>query len=233
MDDSLETFCDDLSRAVPDGGTAKAKRFDNADGEFWPDQSLNDLITAEIVHQVFNEANPAYDPTLVAFVVDKAKKLFAITANIDSRPQLLLARMQFFKSTGFTDDSLAAEMETSDSSGHASIDNNSIPFADRLASRDPTGKLWRPAAREKFSHNLWKAVSPVFSASEANYNFKTSTILPFSELNANVKGGAFSTVHKVAIYEGYYKDAAVPVSGILLASHIVKDDAKTRARLEN
>jgi hypothetical protein len=221
-DEPLDSFCDDLSRAVPNGCTAKAKRFDNSDGEFWPDQSLNDRITADIVHKVFDEAEKAYDLALVDFVVAKAKKLFAITAKIDSRPQLLLSRMQFFSSTGLTDNSLAAEMETSDSSGPASVDNNSIPFADRLASLDPTGKLWRLSARDDFSHNLWKAVSPVFSASEANYNFKTSTILPFSELNANVKGGAFSTVHKVAIYEGYYKDADVPVSGFLLVSHTAK-----------
>jgi hypothetical protein len=219
MDDPLEAFCDDLSRAVPKGGTAKAKRFDNSDVGFWPEQSLNRLITVEIVHQVFDEAHQDYDPTLVYFVVHKAKKIFAITANIGSSPQLLLARMQFFKSNEFTDDSLAAEMETSDSSGPVSIDNNSASFADRLASQDPTGKLWREAAREKFTDNLWKAVSPVFSASEANYNFKTSTVLPFSELNKDVKAGAFSTVHKVAIYEGYYKDAAVPVSVFFLASH--------------
>jgi hypothetical protein len=76
-------------------------------------------------------------------------------------------------------------------------------------------------------------MSPVFSASEANYNFKTSTVLPFSELTTNIKGGAFSTVHKVAIYEGYYKDADVPVSGFLLISHTAEDDTNTRARVEN
>jgi hypothetical protein len=212
-DDPLETFCDNLSR-----GAAKAKRFGNADGEFWPEQFLNHLITADTVQQVFDEANGSYDGALVAFTVNEAKKLFAITANIDSRPQLLLARIQWFKSTGITDGSLAAEIETMNSSGPTSVDNNSTSFADRLASLDPSGKLWRPAARAKFCDILWKAVAPVISTSRLNYNFKASTILPFAELAANIKGGAFSAVHKVAIYKGYYKDDVLPVSGALMLS---------------
>jgi hypothetical protein len=214
MGDLLENFCDDLSGDVPEGGTAKAKRFDNSVGDFWPEQFLTDRITADIVRRVFYEADPDYDPTLVTFAVDEAKKLFAITANIPSPPNLLLARMQFFKSTGITDSTLAAEIETSNSSGTASLDNNSTSFADRLVSPNP--KLWRPTAIVNFRDNLWKAVAPVFSTSRSNYDFKTNTILPFGELNANIKGGAFSTVHKVAIYKGYYKDADVPVSGFLM-----------------
>jgi hypothetical protein len=216
LEDPLQTFCDNLAQDVPEGGTAKAKRFDNSDGEFWPERSLNRLVTKEIVREVFNAANHAYDSTLIDFVVGKAKKLFAITANIDSHPSRLLARMKFFKSTEttddiITDDSLTAEMEILDNSGTTSAENNSTTFADKLASRD--GKLWRPSAKDKFSHNLWKAMSPIFSTSRSNYNFKTSTILPFAELSANIKSGAFSTIHKVAIYDGYYKDDAVPVGG--------------------
>jgi hypothetical protein len=125
---------------------------------------------------------------------------------------MLLARMKFLWSKGITNDSLATEMETPESA-------EPVSFAENLVKQDPTDKLWRVSAREDFSDNIWKAVCPVFSASEANYNFRTSTILPFSELQKDVKGGAFSTVHKVAIYEGYYNDAHVQVRNLSNVLH--------------
>ena len=180
--------------------------------EFWPERTINDMIKRDVVRRELNRAGKPYDDELVNYILEHAKKLFAIAATIDARPELLLETMKFFQSNDFRDSSLSAE--NASSGGSASDDSFSSLLCNKLTALDR--KLWRSTRRTNFSKAQWKVQAPVFSTAKSNYDFKPEAILPFIETKRNIKSGAFSRVHKVSIHPDHYKDADCPVSGLVL-----------------
>jgi hypothetical protein len=203
--DTPESLSDDLFDNVA------TSNFDYAPRPFWPEGTINDLIKRDVVRRELDKANESYGDELVDFILNRAKKLFAITTTVDSRPCWLLKVMKFFQSHDFGDSSLSAEIANN---GGSTI--NSTSLNKRLATLDP--KLWRPAMRSKFCEAQWKALAPVFSTAKSNYDFGLNTILPFTEINRNIKSGAFSRVYKVSIHRDHFKDVDCLVSAFACSS---------------
>ncbi|KAF4625922.1 hypothetical protein G7Y89_g12243 [Cudoniella acicularis] len=136
----------------------------------------------DVVRRELDLANEPYDAEIVAFILNHAKKIFAIAAVADSNPSWLLRAMKIFQSNGIKDSSLSAEI--TDNGGSSP---QTASFNERLL-------------------KLQKLDPPVFSTARSNYDFARETIFPFTEIERDIKGGAFSSVHKVSIHQDHYQD---------------------------
>jgi hypothetical protein len=178
--------------------------FDLAPREFFPEGTIDRVIKEDVVRRKLEQAGKRYKDKLITYIISHAKKLFAIVTVVDSNPSWVLEAMKFLKSNDFRDSSISAEI----------ADNDRASFRERLDSLDPNFRIWDKGMRSKFFEQQWKALAPVISTARANYDFELETILPFTEMERDIKSGAFSRIHKVSLHPDHYQDTDCLVSAL-------------------
>lgn len=199
MEMDVDSFCEKLlTKQV-------TSLFDRPTRDFWPASIIRDLTTKDTVRQVLYSNSEDYNEELVNFISIHAKRLFCLTATTLGSAQKLLTAMKLFYEKDYKDSDLSAETldDIKAADNHTAID-------EQLKSLDK--KLWRKKAVYDFQETQWKALVPILSTAQSNYNFKPKTILPFISIENNVGSGAFSRVHKVEIHPDHYQDTQCPVS---------------------
>lgn len=154
--------------------------------EYMPRNGLNGLITAESIIREFSGYEDDETPVegdLIRYILDSAKKVFAISLISGVGSYGLLKAMRTFRASGFTDNELPATST-----------NTQFPWS-RLK--------WSDVKKHNFKDNQWKFLVPVFRENQVRVKIGNRHILPFKLVNHEKKEGTFSDVWEVSIHESH------------------------------
>lgn len=169
--------------------------------DFLPQDSLQSLITAEIVQKVIESLSEDGSMTqiLVEFVVAKAKKLFAILAVTGME---IIPALKSLQQYDFMDYHLPISRDV-----YREIDN-----VDKKSNHPPAFNVfhsppWDMAILRMFYNEQWKFLAPVFSRDRRTQQLQPQCILPFIEspLSRELrKSSFFSDVYQVQIHPSHW-----------------------------
>jgi len=185
----------------------ESSHFDPAPQDFWPRHIIETLIEPDAVRRELYATGVPYDDKLVDFVVRRAKKLFTIAVTATSRPGFLPKAMKFFQENQFDDSCLKSSAQVAENYSRS----DPTPL-ERLIQSQGAKKLWTDRALYDSRAGQWKVLAPVFSPAVINCDFRQEAILPFTEMKANEKKGAFSKVYRAVIHPDHYEDPEDSVS---------------------
>lgn len=155
---------------------------------YMPEGHLERFITRDSITREFSRGwNPgqgdhSIDPALIQFILESAKKVFAITLLSGIISKDLQITMDSLKSTPFKDIHLPIHNE----------DMETLPWS-RLA--------WAVANKKSFERKQWMFLAPVFYRNHLKIEIKSPSILPFALVPGKRRQGTFSDVWEVAIHE--------------------------------
>lgn len=170
--------------------------FDKQTRRFSPEGSLDDVITSDSINRAF----PAIEPTLVAFILKEAKKVFAIAVSIRFRNKEILQVMKLFMSKRISDSNLPFDEELWDT--HA-LRSSALEEEPGHVSDDDDKELWSSSMIANFCEEQWRFCATVFSTDESFYDLNSSAILPFTDKENISDNGAFGRVSRFEIHEAH------------------------------
>jgi len=145
------------------------------------------------------------DEELADFILEKAKKVFAITINIGFEDSKLYRVMQAFKKQNFHDDN-GLPIKPVDDQNH---------ILSSICRR-----LWNRSKIHFFHRQQWEFMAPIFSTSQSNQDFNPDSILPIIYKEAS-REGAFSNVYKVSVHPSHYKDPEQRVRTLFMIQYSI------------
>lgn len=167
--------------------------FDSQERDFVPEGSLERLITQKsIVEEMRIKAGEEDGLELVDYVLGDGRKLFATAVYVGLTRKKLRQAMDAFRKGGYTNRDLPTLQEE-----------------DIIEQPHLEPKAWRATQIKEFLKFRWNFLVPVFAAE--NIDLQAPHILPFTEKQGVVKGGAFSQVFKVAIHNKHLRNAPAQV----------------------
>ncbi|KAF1850768.1 uncharacterized protein K460DRAFT_274684, partial [Cucurbitaria berberidis CBS 394.84] len=163
---------------------------------YLPESAINDLIVQDTVEQELRkiEENPTketrnfngeFRSKLATWIVENARRVFAVTIQCDLQPRFLFFSMLLFRSQDFTDSKLA-DLQSS-----------------RPPSQEFSNRIWKPLQLDTFFDKRWKFLVPVFSQAKYDYDLCAERIFPFTSDGAVPKDGAFSSVYRIKIHKDH------------------------------
>ncbi|KAI0535950.1 kinase-like domain-containing protein [Xylaria digitata] len=170
--------------------------------EFLPEGCLEKLITRASV--VAAMSLPSYwermstgDKELVNFIVESAKKVFAITitTGISRNGPELYKAMLVFKAHGFGDASLPVQP-------HSWAPN--VPLVKEL--------YWKRGELLRFMHHQWTYLAPIFPEEIWDTDLEPDCILPFTTVNAR-RATAFSSIYRVTVHPSHQEHPVSKANG--------------------
>ncbi|KAH6652866.1 kinase-like domain-containing protein [Truncatella angustata] len=170
--------------------------------DFLPQGSFQSLVTPERVKDVFDfsAGKNGISPKLVNFVVQKARRLFAILAMTGTE---ILPALESLRQYNFTDEDLPISRDTIN-------DNCDITNTDRKCSHLPPFSVfhkppWDRLTLLRFYNEQWKFLAPVFPNDCRNQQLSIKCILPFikAPLGGERKSSFFSDVYQVKIHPSH------------------------------
>ncbi|KAI0146112.1 hypothetical protein GGR57DRAFT_506630 [Xylariaceae sp. FL1272] len=204
--------------------------------KYHPDRFLEKYINEEAIKDYFKDIYPKVriKPALIDYIMKDAKKLFAIavTAPIavsEGEKSPLLLAMSTFKKQGYRDCHLSAKIADSGTPAgvHTYLDKKELELV--------KPQVWLNTIHIRVCDFQWKWIVPILSTAEVNYNFRATTILPFTkEKDVEESPGGFGRVCKVRIDADYFKDPKypdLPVPEFFAVKEIIPPDAEERRRV--
>jgi len=182
IDDLFEDGNDDIKSNFPSGSL-----------QYWPEALIQKLVYDKSVRIALTKAGENYDQELADYILQHAKRLFAMVAATEADPKWRVDAMRFFKENGFADNKLSVEV------GGACLIKESLVNLGR--------QLWSRGRAHRISETQWKVLVPVISTEKDNYDFNDKAILPFNKIRQVDGGGGFSAVSEVSIQEGHFTDS--------------------------
>ncbi|KAF2968931.1 hypothetical protein GQX73_g4649 [Xylaria multiplex] len=170
--------------------------------EFLPEGCLEKLITRASV--VTTMGLPHYwgrlsakNKELVNFIIESAKKVFAITITIgiSGDGSELRKAMLVFKAHGFGDASLPVKPYSW---------ARGIPLIEKLR--------WKPSELHLFMHHQWTYLAPIFPKKIWDADLEPNCIIPFTVVNAR-KETASSSVYQVTVHPSHQEDPVFKANG--------------------
>lgn len=169
------------------------------DQNYMPEKRLDPLITRSSVLQEFSrsyddesdgpgQTQVNVDESLMNFILDHGKKVFAISLISGVIARSLHKTMKRFQQSQFDDSRLPV----------AFMDPNKPPWC-------YLQRTWSAANRMGFEKNQWKFLVHVFDDNQVEVDLKKQHILPFTLISEKRKEGTFSDVWQVAIHEAHQK----------------------------
>ncbi|KAI1322755.1 hypothetical protein F5Y16DRAFT_404159 [Xylariaceae sp. FL0255] len=188
-----------------------AKIFSNFPGSpkevsFCSNEAINRLITEDAVLAYFDGYNVTPDDGIMHYILDEAKKLFAIAIITKIQPlgrrgaSPLLKAMEHFKRHGYRDRDLSAEIDDNGkmSNGlHSHLRKKDLQEADK--------EFWT-GVNSEVCDRQWECLVPVLSTKRYNYSFRSGVTLPFRRDGVEIFSGGFGQVDKVTIEQGHFED---------------------------
>ena len=186
-----------LKDAVPDESLAGkildsfvAGTFQDSVRYYLPEKSIDRLITRIAIENELMKVD--YDSEsrsqLAVWIVDNARKIFAIAIQCDLEPQHLLLSMRLFRKYGFTD-------------------TRNLPIQPpengTLSLEVFHPQIWTRLKLSNFYEKQWKFLAPVFFQDKYDYDLVADYIFPFTLIEAIPRDGAFSSVYRVSIHEDH------------------------------
>ncbi|KAI0429029.1 kinase-like domain-containing protein [Xylaria sp. FL1042] len=171
--------------------------------QFLPAGRLDRLITRSSVVSVIGLSNnweqvSAEDKKLVNFIVESAKKVFAIniTAGMGKNGPELRKVMLVFHAHGFGDASLPVKPE------FWAPENSLV--------RD---LRWRKAELHRFMDHQWMYLAPIFPETLWDADLEPDCILPFTSVDSIVRADAFSSIYQVTVHPSHQEAPLLKANG--------------------
>jgi hypothetical protein len=179
---------------------AVESQFGEGNRRFIPEGCLETIITREAIEQVLREAyedsddgDPAQHQALVAFIHERAIKLFAIALSINLEDATLYNGMKLLHQNNFTDDNLPIK-----------------PWNDDHEFSKLDAKFWNRRKIRLFHQGQAEFLAPVLTVAtkrQSNHDFSRDHIMPFVEKsNDGFDKGSFGQVYQYRIHPNHLKD---------------------------
>lgn len=154
---------------------------------YMPEGGLDELITRHsIIREIYgNEDHKDVDESLIKFIRQPAKKVFAISLLSGLESGKLRRAMRIFCESKFTDKQLPADA------------NDTLFAGPRLK--------WNAVQKQAFQHHQWKFLVPVFQENEVRLALGNRYILPFKLVSNDRREGTFSDVWEVVVHKLHQK----------------------------
>lgn len=127
---------------------------------------------------------------LASWVLQNARRIFAIALQCDLKSDMLVYAMRLAKRHQFTDACLPAPEDPF---------NAPPPWPDRLHYR-----IWDPVKLYSFNDKQWKFDAAVFDKDILYYDFPAQKIFPFKSIGAASEDGTFSRVYQVKVHDAHH-----------------------------
>ncbi|KAI1354102.1 acyl transferase/acyl hydrolase/lysophospholipase [Xylaria sp. FL0043] len=171
--------------------------------QFLPEGRLDRLITrVSVVSAIglpdnWEQVSPE-DKKLVNFVVESAKKVFAITvtAGMGKNDSELHKIMHLFQVYGFGDASLPVKPES-------------------WAPENPLIRdlRWRKVELQRFLNHQWTYLAPIFPETVWDTDLEPDCILPFTSVDSIATAGAFGSVYQVTVHPSHQEAPLLKANG--------------------
>ncbi|KAI0809419.1 hypothetical protein GGR55DRAFT_679769 [Xylaria sp. FL0064] len=171
--------------------------------QFLPEGRLDRLITrVSVVSAIglldnWEQVSPE-DKKLVNFVVESAKKVFAITvtAGMGKNGSELRKVMHFSQVHGFGDASLPVKPES-------------------WAPENPLVRdlRWRKVELQRFMNHQWTYLAPIFPKAVWDTDLEPDCILPFTSVDSIATAGAFGSVYQVTVHPSHQEAPLLKANG--------------------
>ena len=183
-------------------------RFGNRLDRFLPQGQLNRLITRDSILdavEIEEDEVEEGDELLVKFVLQEAKKLFAIL--VTTRHPKLQEAISLFQKHNFDDTKLPIKFWTGQMFNDAQH-----PFFEMQGVRKK--KVWDKSLIYDFQEKQWEFLAPVLSTEETYHCYGNHVIMPFVAQIASFAEGSFGVVSKYEIHEDHMviKDASQQIT---------------------
>lgn len=161
--------------------------------QFWPQGSIDGVITRQKVHGKLrsNRANQEDLGSLVDFITKRSRKVFAISLRIGLSSNSVRQAIAQFRDLG--------------------IDDRSLPLIEQAFFR-PGSKIlrkpWNNFRVRDFCTNQWEFLAPIFDNQNNELALHSNHILPFTWASQQAGLGAFGQVHEVTIHPAHRKTGA-------------------------
>ncbi|KAL1593742.1 hypothetical protein SLS60_010474 [Paraconiothyrium brasiliense] len=192
--------------------------FDKTPYTFLPKGALDSIVNKATILIAMGITKPTpEDYDLVAYILMKAKKLFATAAYIGLRPNTLYRAMVLFRNNNFSDERLpleemsAAKFVKDVMSGHkhplAKLEGHVKYEADRI---------WTFRRVHAFLEEQFRFLAPILSTGQSDQNFG-NLILPFVKKHAAQAEGAFGVIDKYEIHSDHVE---IPAEQRVIPSNV-------------
>ena len=178
-------------------------QFGKRSDHFLPRGELDRLITREsIVAELEIEEGEAEAENLIEFILQKAKRLFAIIVYI--RLPKLGDAMLLFQKNKYDDERLPIEEWTKEAFEANLLENTEHPFIvmQGIVKRKKDC-IWSKGYIYDFQKRQWEFLAPMISTEETNDCHNTNVILPFTTQHSNLAEGSFGVVSKYEIHRDH------------------------------
>jgi len=174
--------------------------FDKTRHKFMPRRFIERHLDRTTILKAMDIQKPTRkDERLVAYIIQRATKAFAITAYVGLENDGKLRKaMLLFMDKDFDDTKLP--VEDPDETQQSGSTSARISLAS-LEEGKP--KIWIRKRPMDFYNDQWKFLVPVLSMAIPNHDFEEALILPFISKHAEFGQGAFGMVSKYAIHEDH------------------------------
>lgn len=189
----------------------KKSAFEKTPYTFLPQGALDLIITKARIIIALGITKPApKDYKLVAYILKKAKRLFATAAYIGLPPDTLYCAMVLFRNTNFSDERLPLE----DMSGEKFLKNTMSGSEHPLFMLEGRVKykaerIWTFSRVHDFLKAQYSFLAPIISAGRIDYYFDPGLILPFVEHAAQGEGSQSTARFQRQRQDGLWRPVAV------------------------
>ena len=187
-----------------------SSRFEKTPHRFIPEGKFDKIVTREAVRDALYSKTEVVDAVLIDYIVEDARKLFAVTVlTYFNKPEYLIRAMCLFRDRNFSDSIFPIEDPPISKDGQ--FDLSAHPFA-------KMGKPWSRTKIHIFCNQQWKLLAPVFSTVEFNHDLGMH-ILPFIARNEEASEGSFGFVRRYTIHPDHIQSSSTTrskVGGLVL-----------------
>ncbi|RYP56628.1 hypothetical protein DL769_009898 [Monosporascus sp. CRB-8-3] len=194
--------------------------FDATERSFLPNGSLDTLVTREAVLSGLGGYQDG-DAELVRFVLQEAKKVFAIMVHWDFNCTELRKATGLFKRFKIYDEKLPMEQPApNEENGKFTVEKYKTPLQPPFQDT-----FWTVQKVNNFWNSQWHFLAPTFSDDTHCLELPPETILPITSKHPVVKEGAFSQVFQVTVHPAHLKfSGVVPPPNIAIKEVRRNDD---------
>jgi hypothetical protein len=184
----------------------KKSAFEKTPYTFLPQSALDSIIIEDTILMALGITKPTpEDCKLVAYILTKAKRLFATAAYVGLPSDTLYCAMVLFRNANFSDERLPLEEMGGEDFLKNKMNGLKHPLVKLEGHLKPNAeRIWTFSRIHDFLKAQFSFLTPIFSAGKIDYDFGPSLILPFLKHTAQGEG-SFGVVSRIEIHADHIK----------------------------
>jgi hypothetical protein len=184
----------------------KKSAFEKTPYTFLPQSALDSIIIEDTILMALGITKPTpEDCKLVAYILTKAKRLFATAAYVGLPSDTLYCAMVLFRNANFSDERLPLEEMGGEDFLKNKMNGLKHPLVKLEGHLKPNAeRIWTFSRIHDFLKAQFSFLTPIFSTGKIDYDFGPSLILPFLKHTAQGEG-SFGVVSRIEIHADHIK----------------------------